>query len=215
MKITPSWKLIRIGLGIICGTLAFAGCFSIVHKVASFASFRLPSAKNAPAAQVRTPFPTISLASLTPEQVKVLDIARAEYAKGPVSYDAEVMTYTQGNQESWCADFASWVMLQAGSPYSNPNSGSWRIPGVYTLQEYYQGKNTYSPVGNYVPKPGDVAIYNSAQAHDPSGNLHAAIVISAEDGKITTIGGNEGGRMSTDTRPLQYGNDGLVGFGRL
>jgi hypothetical protein len=38
--------------------------------------------------------------------------------------------FSEGTAEPWCADFVSWVMYQAGFSLDNPDSGSWRIPGV-------------------------------------------------------------------------------------
>ena len=53
-----------------------------------------------------------------------------------------------GVEEPWCADFVSWIMREAGLPLSNPNSGHWRIPGVYTWQEYYQSQSRFQEVGD-------------------------------------------------------------------
>lgn len=49
---------------------------------------------------------------------------------------AGMAKYSEGNDEPWCADFTSWVMRASGKPFSNPNSGHWRIPGVLTLTAY-------------------------------------------------------------------------------
>jgi hypothetical protein len=161
------------------------------------------------------PFPSINVSNLSLTQVKILHLLQSEYAKHPAHYDANVMRYTDGNREPWCADFITWIMLQAGVPYKNPNSGGWRIPGVYTVKEYYQSQNRYVPVGNYKPQMGDVAIYDSNQTHDLSNNIHVAIVLVVKDGVMTTIGGNEGGRLNISTRMLKLGENGLIGFGKL
>lgn len=154
------------------------------------------------------PFPNISTAGLTPLQQRIVTLARQEYAKKPVSYDAAVLTYTQGVSEPWCADFASWIFKQAGQPFSNPNSGSWRIPGVYTLQDYFQTSRRYVQAGSYVPKTGDVAIYHAGEGH-------TNIVLSVHGGQMTTIGGNEGGHIVIRTHPYAKGTEGLDGFGVL
>lgn len=98
--------------------------------------------------------------------------------------------------------------MQAGYPFRNPNSGSWRIPGVYTLQEYFQAGHTYKVAGPYTPKTGDVAIYHTGEGH-------TNIVISASHGQMTTIGGNENGHIRIETQPYTRGADGLDGFGVL
>lgn len=65
--------------------------------------------------------------------------------------------------EPWCADFVSWVYKEAGHPLKNPNSGSWRIPGTYTLREYYEAQGAFRPADSgYEPQLGDVAIYEDS-----------------------------------------------------
>jgi len=155
-----------------------------------------------------TPFPIISTSQLTTTQQKIVTLARQEYAKKPVSFDANVLKYTDGNKEPWCADFASWIFREAGQPFNNPNSGSWRIPGVYTLEDYFQEKHRWQPAGNYRPQSGDVAIYSK-------GSGHTNIVLTVEGDTMTTIGGNENGHLRIDTLKYTAGTEGLLGFGTL
>jgi CHAP domain-containing protein len=162
-----------------------------------------------------TPFPDISTGGLSPRQVQIISLSRAEYEKHPVSYDQNVLKYTQGAKEAWCADFISWIMSRSGAPYSNPNSGSWRIPGVYTLQDYYKSQNRYVEVGGYQPKPGDVAFYIGRHTFDLFSTGHAAIVVQVTGNEMTTIGGNEGGKLRIDEQPIKRGENSLVGFGKL
>lgn len=162
-----------------------------------------------------TPFPKIDESTLSPDQVRILQLARDEYARHPVSYDQAVLTYTDGNKEAWCADFVSWIMKQTGHPYLNPNSGSWRIPGVYTLQEYYESGKRYSLPGIYQPQPGDVAFYIGRHTFDMFSTSHVALVISVDRNQMTTLGGNENGHLRLDTQEIKAGVNSLVGFGRL
>lgn len=164
---------------------------------------------------VTKPFPDIPMDGLSDLQRKVVTLARAQYAKHPTSFDSSVLTYTQDTKEAWCADFASWVMQQAGAPYTNPYSGSWRIPGVYTLQEYYQAAHRYEPAGSYTPQTGDIAFYIGRDKAGAPTDGHVAIVLSTHAGSMTTIGGNEGGRMLIDTQPAAPGVNRLAGFGIL
>jgi hypothetical protein len=164
---------------------------------------------------VTRPFPDIDTHGLSDLQRKIIDLTRTQYAKHPASFDQNVLTYTQGEKEAWCADFASWIMLQAGVPYTNPYSHSWRIPGVYTLQEYYQTAHRYEPVGAYKPQAGDVVFYIGRDAHGAPTDGHVAIVLSVHGDTMTTIGGNEGGRMLIDTQAIKLGGNRLVGFGKL
>lgn len=163
----------------------------------------------------RIPFPDISTNDLSPIQIQVIDIARTEYQKNPISYDKNVLKYTQNTKEAWCADFISWVMQQSGNSYKNPNSGSWRIPGVYTLQEYYKNQGRYFEVGSYKPHPGDVAFYIGKNALGLFGSSHAALVVQVKGNEITTIGGNENGQLRLDTQLITAGLNNLIGFGKL
>jgi hypothetical protein len=153
-------------------------------------------------------FPNIQADGLDPIQVKILKIAKQEYNKKPVSFDANVKKYSQGHKESWCADFVSWIMLQAGRPYSNPNSGNWRIPGTATMQEYFASQNVYRQAGSYTPKVGDVALYRTNRSH-------VNIVIAVKGKQMTTVGGNEDGHIRINHQYFTPGTQGLSGFGEL
>jgi hypothetical protein len=160
-------------------------------------------------------FPVLNLQALTPRQALIVSLAQKEYQKHPVSYDQTVQQYTQGVKEAWCADFASWIMKNAGAAYTNPHSGSWRIPGVLTLQEYYKSQHRYVAAGSYEPQVGDVAFYVGSHTFDMFSTEHVAIVISRQGNTMTTIGGNEGGKLRLDTQTTALGENSLVGFGRL
>ena len=153
-----------------------------------------------------TPFPQIPTDDLSALQQQLISFSRQEYAKHPVSYDANVLTYTAGSKEPWCADYISWIYQQVDRPFTNPNSGSWRIPGVYTMQEYFQSEGRYKQAGSYVPQTGDVAIYHRGQGH-------VALVLSVQNGTMTTIGGNENGHLRLNTQSYTANPDGLGGFG--
>ena len=117
--------------------------------------------------------------------------------------------YSEGTEEAWCADFVSWVMREAGAPLKNGNTGGWRIPGTFTLQEYYESIGKFQKAGNgYQPKPGDVAMYNGS----PIFGDHTNIVVQNNDGALVTVGGNEDGRIRVyNNTKKDY--DGLLGYG--
>lgn len=151
-----------------------------------------------------TPFPTIDPQTLTPDQQKVVNILKQEYELQP-----EGTKYAEGIVEPWCADFVSWVFKEADMPLSNPNSGYWRIPGTYTLREYYESIGKFeSPGTGYTPKVGDIMLYDNPSVF----GQHTNIVIKNEGGVITTIGGNERGaiRIAEQTNPEAIG---FVGYG--
>jgi hypothetical protein len=103
------------------------------------------------------------------------------------------------------------VLREAGVALANPNSGSWRIPGVYTLQEYYESVGRFVPIGSdYRPRTGDVLLYRESS---PFGQ-HTNIVLRADGGQVTTIGGNEYGGIRIHRFTLDDVT-GVVGLGRL
>lgn len=151
-------------------------------------------------------FPDVDRTALSPMQVKVVDLLEAEHAdQRPGTF------YSDGAEEPWCANFVSWIMREAGEPFSNPNSGSWRIPGVYTLQEYYESQGRFEAVGNgYTPKVGDVVLYDNEFRL----GQHTNFVVAVDGDSATTVGGNELGKIRV--HDLDWQSDGaVVGFGRL
>ncbi len=154
----------------------------------------------------RAEFPQIDLTSLSPSQQKIITILKQEYESQP-----DGTKYAEGIKEPWCADFVSWVFKEAGAPLVNPNSGGWRIPGTYTLREYYQAKGKFKPASSgYSPQVGDIMLYDNPS---PFGQ-HTNIVIKNEAGVITTIGGNEPGgiRVVAHITPDKAG---FIGYGIL
>ncbi|WP_433731895.1 CHAP domain-containing protein [Nocardia sp. CA-129566] len=153
-----------------------------------------------------TTFPAIDRSALDPTQGRIVSVLEREF-----DTPGDGVKYAEGVDEPWCADFVSWVLREAGAPLANPNSGSWRIPGVYTLQEYYQGAHRFVPIGSvYRPRTGDVLLYSEKS---PFGQ-HTNMVLVADDTTVTTIGGNEFGEVSIHRFPLAE-TPGVVGFGRL
>lgn len=162
------------------------------------------------------PFPSVNTNGLNDIQKKILNLTQEEYAKKPVSYDSNVLTYSEGVKESWCADFVSWIMKESGEPYTNPNSGHWRIPGVLTLQEYYKSEKRYIDAdANYTPQTGDVAIYIGTKTLDQRSNQHTNIILKTDGDYMYTIGGNERGRLRIDKQNYKEKQNSLIGFGTL
>ncbi|MFX0575773.1 CHAP domain-containing protein [Nocardia nepalensis] len=153
-----------------------------------------------------TTFPAIDRSALDPTQVRILTVLEREF-----DAQDDGRKYAEGVDEPWCADFVSWVMREAGVPLANPNSGSWRIPGVYTLQEYYQGADRFVPIGSLYPlHSGDVLFYSEKSPF----SQHTNIVLAADGAMVTTIGGNEFGEVAIHRFPLVEA-PGVLGFGRL
>lgn len=151
------------------------------------------------------PFPQIDSAALDPTQARIVDVLRAQYEAQPGGDH-----FSEGVEEPWCADFVSWVFNEAGRPLSNPNSGHWRIPGVYTLQEYYQAAGRFMEPDGYRPRTGDVVMYAEGS---PLG-LHTNFVVAVEGNEITTVGGNEPGGIRVHTLDDSE-TAGILGYGQL
>jgi len=151
-------------------------------------------------------FPDIDSSSLTVYQQKIIVLLKQEYAAQEPG-----TKYSEGTSEPWCADFVSWIMREAGSPLENPNSGSWRIPGVATLQAYYQSIGAFHAYSSgYQPVLGDVVMYGS----DGIFGQHTNIVLKNDNGILTTIGGNENGKIRVYTNEDMDGAR-IVGYGAL
>lgn len=153
-------------------------------------------------------FPDVDTSALSPTQVRIVEVLEEQHdAQHPGTY------YSEGVREPWCADFVSWVMREAGVPLSNPHSGHWRIPGVYTLQEYYEGVDRYEPAGaGYRPTVGDVVLYHNTAGFGQ--REHTNIVVAVEGDTAITVGGNEFGKIRVHSLGWD-GDDAVVGFGRL
>ncbi|MCR5977345.1 DUF2272 domain-containing protein [Gordonia jinghuaiqii] len=149
-------------------------------------------------------FPQVDASQLTPAQLRIVESVRAEHsAQRPGTF------YSEGVDEAWCANFVSWVMRAAGQPLSNPHSGHWRIPGVYTLQEFYEAQGRFEPVGNRSPRVGDVVLYDRSSGF----GQHTNIVVAVDGASATTVGGNEMGKIRVHTLDWSS-DDGVLGFGR-
>ena len=149
-------------------------------------------------------FPDIATTNLSPTRQKIISLAKTEFKAQSAG-----TKFSQGAKEPWCANFVSYIMKQAGAPLKNPHTGGWRIPGTFTLREYYEANGRFKPVNSgYQPLPGDVAIYRNS----PVFGDHTNIVLKNDNGVLTTVGGNEMNRIRVFTnRDKQY--DGLLGYG--
>ncbi|MGB3698263.1 MAG: CHAP domain-containing protein [Gordonia sp. (in: high G+C Gram-positive bacteria)] len=152
-------------------------------------------------------YPDLDTAALSPVQRRLVDVTRAEFDAQPPG-----TKYAEGVEEEWCADFVSWVMKESGAAFENPHSGHWRIPGVYTLTEYFQAQGRFRPADSgYQPKLGDVMLYSTKSFF----RQHTNIVLDYADGQVTTVGGNEWGGHVKVNRFRIGGYVGLVGYGVL
>ncbi|MFJ4652402.1 CHAP domain-containing protein [Nocardia sp. NPDC088792] len=151
-------------------------------------------------------FPAVDESRLNDTQIRIVDTLKREFQAQPPG-----TKYAEGNAEAWCADFVSWVMRDAGQPLSNPNSGSWRIPGVYTLETYFRGQNRLQEANSgYQPRVGDVVLYGDASPF----HQHTNIVVADDGNTLTTVGGNEMGEVRIHKYRIAD-ISGLAGYGVL
>lgn len=142
-----------------------------------------------------SPGGTDATSALSPVRQDVVCLAEGELAK----WDSKQMkpggdfkTYTQGRDEEWCADFASWIYNQAGYPI-NPGAKEGNVPakdGIKSIGEAGE-RFEFHAVGSYTPSPGDMVLYD----HDSSPTVsHVNIVVSVNTNKnsMEVIGGNQG-----------------------
>lgn len=150
-------------------------------------------------------FPAGPTAALSGRQQRVVAVARSQF-----EHPQSATTYSQGVDEAWCADFVSWVMKTAGTPLRNPNSGSWRIPGVYTLEDYFRQAGRFHGGGSaYRPVVGDVVMYD---APNRWGN-HTNLIVATSGSSFTTVGGNQPGGITITTQNVT--DAGILGYGSL
>lgn len=163
-----------------------------------------PLSKHLPADLKPRVFPTVSTVGLDPSRIRIIENLRRAFDENrPGTY------YSEGVEEPWCADFVSTVLRDSGLPLRNPNSGTWRIPGVYTLTEYFQKAGRLKPAAAYRPQPGDVVLYTPEH---PAMRQHTNFVVAVSGDEVTTIGGNQEGGISAWTYRLPE-TFGLAGYG--
>lgn len=169
-----------------------------------------------------TPTPTAATTAPATDdtRARIVQIAREEFAKG-VKEDAGKDTDKAGNivkyrgavtgpgeqadaAEPWCADFASWVLKQAGVPFGKDGRGE-----DYTVAmiDWAKGQNRYHERGSYEPKPGDLVMFDWGGGQDVD---HVAIVEKVENGRVFTIGGNESNSLKAQSYPI--GDKRMMGY---
>ena len=146
----------------------------------------------------------------------VVKIAEQEFSEygGVREYSENVLKYTSGRREAWCANFVSWVFKEAGTPFKGGAYEDWEYPSVLGLQTYFKQSHTYFAVGEQTPQPGDVAFYIGGQTPGGGSTEHVNIVVEVKGGEMVTVGGNEGDTLQRNTHEIALGSSSLVGFGR-
>jgi len=143
----------------------------------------------------------------SPSAQLIIDIARREMQAGAKESDRSFHKYTMGRTEAWCADFVSWVLREAGTPFTGGRDG-WNIAAVSGVKAWFEKNGEYNPKGTYMPRPGDVVIMKNGVLPYRS---HVTFVVAVNGDEITTIGGNESDTIKerTHNRNAAY----ITGYG--
>lgn len=139
--------------------------------------------------------------------------------KGNVNGQPYWSWYGFDSRVAWCACFVSWCANQAGIPTSAipkrsacTNGGRAESAGA-GFMSYYKNEGRWQPSqshgGSYTPQAGDVVLFNWSGS-DKSAD-HVGIVVSCENGVITTIEGNSGNAVKT--RTYKVTDKDVIGFG--
>ncbi|ACY22279.1 CHAP domain containing protein [Gordonia bronchialis DSM 43247] len=188
-----------LGAGVIVGVLA---AVAVVGVVLAGATGHLPGVRSALGAHRPDSRPST-------RPCRCSGRVSSTSSANSTSTIRRVRPNSQGVTEPWCADFVSWTMREAGVPLRNPNSGSWRIPGVANLTDHLRDVGRLRPA-TYRPTPGDIVLYDKPS---PMGQ-HTNVVVAVAGDEITTVGGNE--RDGVTLRTYRQGSDpGIIGYGVL
>ena len=139
------------------------------------------------------------------------DIAIAEFALG-VKEPAAFEKYAGGRNEHWCAHFASWVFLRAGSPlpgYKPPSLSPPRWNPIASVNTLYETLKSEGKIVN-TPKPNDLIFYYRTGSSGSKG--HVGIVTQVKDGKVISIEGNLNDRIAQVKHRLD--DPKIAGYGR-
>lgn len=209
----PSWGTKRWVATAVVGLLLVGVCFLAVHDRARTSLVKMINDQAAtwPIVSTVVPenhnkIPPIDTSSMTEAQKQFLAVVTQEFNEQPPG-----TKYSQGVEEAWCADYVSWVRRELGYPMKNPHSGSWRIPGVYTLHEYLQTQHPVHQLGSgYEPKMGDIMLYDVESRF----GRHTNFVLKVEGDYVYTIGGNEWNSIRVDKMRLSS-LSGFIGVAQM
>lgn len=124
---------------------------------------------------------------------------------------------------NWCCAFASWCCHQAVNLHDRAPPHGYRAGVIEliadVLDPHARWTGLWKPIaevrsGLWVPKPGDLAIYDRSDPGRPETSWwrHVNRVVSFEPdaGTFVTIGGNENQMITIDEQPMLKHN--LLGF---
>ncbi len=135
---------------------------------------------------------------------RLLELGIAERPPGS-NRSPEILQFTDGNAEAWCADFVSWVLRAAGTPFSGGASGGWRLAWTPDVRSWFVARSRYRERLVAAPQPGDVVWFSHG---------HVGFVTHADANRIETIEGNASDAVRARTYDAWRLNSNIHGFGR-
>ena len=120
-------------------------------------------------------------------------------------FGLEVLDRDTGFYYEWCAMFVAWCARQAGIPVSIINNSAYAHVGG---NPYYFNMS-FQPRGSYLPKTGDLIIYDWAYSSKEWD--HVGIVTFVENGYVHAVEGNFSNKVLT--RVIALDDSEIQGYG--
>ena len=205
-------------LGVIVACVALVSACMLGLR--EWAGAKQPYAASLAEAAARRPLLAGGMDGLLPagdgRNATIVGIALAEDARHirerMENWSPQIMVFTDGQREPWCADFVSWVLRAAGKPLTQ-GVGGWRVAGAEAIRDLFRSRHRFAERAFAHPEPGDVIVYRYPWS------WHVGIVVAASEAGLTTVEGNSGGVGGLEgvvrhERIAWRANPFIVGFGR-
>ena len=142
----------------------------------------------------------------------ICSLALGEVGNGGSKYWTNTNAWT-GGADDWCAIFLGWLLEQVGV---SPSDVGWSA----SCSAWYNGAHSkhiyHSKNGSYKPQPGDIVFFN----YGGSISTHVGLVISFNDGFLSTVEGNTGtndfntSKVSEGEYHVKY-DDAVIGYASM
>ena len=144
------------------------------------------------------------------QRKRIVEIAKTQLGKTNANH-----TY-RNDDYAWCASFVVWCARQAGIDKSIIKTSGYATADDLGVE--YRGRSADRKTGiNYTPQSGDLIFFDWAfdgynyKAPASAHGDHVGIVEKVENGYVTTIEGNSGGKVKSITYKLTDRN--IKGYG--
>lgn len=168
-----------------------------------------PATTKKPETTVDKPAPDVS--GITGGAGAIVEVAKSQVGTKEKAYNnVKYNTWYYGKEvrdknsrdtsHAWCVVFISWCANKAGvSTDVVPKTA-----GVGNIMNFYKNKGLYKTrVSGYVPRAGDVVIFN--------GGSHAGLVVACDGSTVTVVEGNYSDSVALNTYKIT--NRSISGYG--